>query len=346
MAYPVSVIQATLEPGDVDANRHEIQQLISAAATKGARLIVLPEACISDIFRGAEALAENIPGATTELVQRAAGDAIVAIPILERSGDSIYSTCAFVSKDGVRGIARKTHLYRDASGHDAFRDSEIMKAGAELSIVDLGDANAGVLIGFDAEFPEAFRALAMRGADFIVVALNQIHVDVPFLSAMAVRNRIPLLVANRIGFRRIYPGVPEFSAMAMSLVQDKQGAFLARCRGGSVILDAAGHAMAEPGHHVQRDLEMIAGAPPAAIIPLAHFQQDEILSASFRIDELRVQRLTSPYFSERRPELYGDIAFTPTSAPGPARELAIEAEKPKPKRASKPRSPRKPKVTQ
>ena len=254
----------------------------------------------------------------------------------------VFSTCVFVSKDGVRGTARKTHLYRAASGHDAFRDAEIMQPGVELSIIDLGDANAGVLIGFDAEFPEAFRALAMRGADFIVVALNQIHVDVPFLSSMAVRNRIPLLVANRIGFRKIYPGVPEFSAMAMSLVQDKNGAFLARCRGGSVILDAAGHAMAEPGHHVQRDLESIAGAPPAAIIPLAHFQQDEILSASFRIDELRVQRLTSPYFSERRPELYGGIVSTPPPTPVP--ELVIESEKPKPKRATKPRAPRKPKV--
>jgi len=53
-------------------------------------------------------------------------------------------------------------------------------------------------------------------ADFIIVALNQIAPDLPFLCAMARRNRIPLLVANRIGFRRVYPGVPEFSALTMS----------------------------------------------------------------------------------------------------------------------------------
>ena len=292
---------------------------------------MLPEGCVSDIFREAGPLAESIPGPTSDLIGRVAEGAIVALPLLEKSGDGkTYSSCVLVAKDGVKGIARKTHLFRDPTGHDAYRDAEIMSAGAELSVIDLGDARAGVLIGFDAEFPEAFRTLAMRGADFIIVALNQIGPDLPFLSAMARRNRIPLLVANRIGFRRVYPGVPEFSAMTMSLVQEKNGSFLARCRGGSAIIDADGRVMAEPSQNVQRNLEAVAGAPPSAIVPLAHFQEDELLSASFRIDELRLQRLSSPFISERREELYGVVKAAPE----------IET-KPEPK----PKKPRKSKKT-
>ena len=350
MAFPVSVIQTTVEPGEADANRRHVLELIAAAVSKGARLIVFPEACISDIYRGAEKLAESIPGPSTDAVAAAAADAVVALPLLERAGDGgVYSSCAFVARDGIKGVARKCHLYRDASGHDSFRDEEVMQAGRELSIVDLGEARAGVLIGFDAEFPEAFRTLALRGADFILAVLNQIGPDLAYLGAMAARNRVPLLAANRIGFRRVYPGVPEFSAMAMPLVQDKDGSFLARCRGASVICDAGGHVLAEPSHAVQRDLERLAGAPQAALIPLAHFQQDEILSASFRIDEIRVQRLTSPYLAQRRPELYSGIApstampGTPAAAMPPAPVLesappAPDVVRSKPSAKAKPKS--------
>jgi predicted amidohydrolase len=324
MAYPVAVIQATVESGDVETNRRHIVDLIGSAVARGARLVVLPEACISDIFRGAEKLAEPIPGPSTELVGRSAGDAVVALPLLEKAADGkIYSSCVFVSRDGIKGVARKAHLFRDPMGHDSFRDAELLSAGSELSIFEINELRVGVLIGFDAEFPESFRTLALRGADLIVLALNQLNPDTKFLSSMALRNRVPLLVSNRIGFRRMYPGVPEFSALTMSLVQDKDGSFLARCRGGSVILDAAGSPLAEPSQNLQRDLETLAGAPPSAIIPLAHFQQDELLNASFRIDELRVQRLTSPFIAERREDLYGTSApTTPVAAAAPMAPVA------------------------
>ena len=331
MAYPVTVIQTHVDSGDVESNRHNILLLIAGAVARGSKLIVLPEACVSDLYRDAGPFAESIPGPSTELVQRAAGDATVALPLLEKAADGkIYSACAFINKDGVTGVARKTHLFRDAHGHDSYRDAEVLASGSELSIIDLGDARVGVLLGFDAEFPEAFRTLALRGADLIVVALNQINPDVNFLSAMALRNRVPLLVANRIGFRKVYPGVPEFSALAMALVQDKDGSFLARCRGGSVILDADGRPLAEPSQNVQRDLETLAGAPPQAIIPIAHFQQDELLHASFRIEDIRVQRLTSPFIAERREDLYG-------LAPKPAVLESTVPEAAPPKKKAAPR---------
>ena len=150
---------------------------------------------------------------------------------------------------------------------------------------------------------EAFRALTLRGADLILVAQNSHEPDARFLSAMAVRNRVPLLVANRLGFRKVYPTVPEFSAGVMSLLQDKDGTFLMRSRGGSMIIDADGRIAAQPAQNVQQDLEATADARLHEA-PLAHFQEDEILSASFRIDDIRVQRLTSPFISERREELY------------------------------------------
>jgi predicted amidohydrolase len=209
-----------------------------------------------------------------------------------------------VNKDGIVTVARKTHLYRDPSGHDAFKDEEVISAGKELTVAEVGDVRVGILLGFDAEFPEAFRALALRGADLVIVALNTVEPDRAFLTSMALRNRVPVLVANRLGFKKVYPTVPEFSAMSQSLLQDKEGNFLARCRGSSAIIVEHGRIVAEPGAAAQRELDEMAGAPDRMRIPKTHFQEEATLTASFRIEELRVQRLTSPYFSERNEALY------------------------------------------
>lgn len=305
MAFPVAVIQPTIEAGDVEQNRQTLTRAAAEAAAKGARLILFPEACVSDLYRGAEALAESVPGPTTELIARVAGGAVVALPLLERGADgNVYSACALVSAEGVRGVARKTHLYRDASGHDSFRDADVITAGAELALFDLGEIRIGVLIGFDAEFPEAFRSLALRGADVICVAQNGLEPDHKFLCAMALRNRVPLLVSNRLGFRKVYPAVPEFSAGALSLLQDRDGMFLMRSRGGSAIIDENGRVIAQPRQNVQNNLETAAGVPFGSQ-PIAHFQEEEALTASFRVDDLRVARLTSPFIAERREDLYG-----------------------------------------
>jgi len=305
MAYPVAVLQPELEPGSVDDNRLTLTRLVAESAAGGALLIALPEACVSDLFREAGKLAETIPGPTTELLQRVAGNATVAVPLLEKKDGKVYSSCVFLDSSGIKGVARKSHLFRDATGHDAYQDAEVISAGGELSIIDLGEIKVGVLLGFDAEFPEAFRTLALRGADLVVVALNTLEPDRAFLSSMALRNRLPLLVANRLGFKKVYPTVPELTAMSQSLLQDKDGVFLARCKGSSVIIDENGRVAAEPGLATQRDLDDIAGVPERLRIPQAHFQEEATLKASFKLDELRVKRLTTPYIAERREALYG-----------------------------------------
>ena len=301
MAYPVAVVQCDVEPGEVEQNRNNITRLCGEAIAQGARLVLLPEACVSDIYRGAEKLAETIPGPSTDVIVRIAGEATVALPLLERAADGkVYSACAFVSANGIRGVARKTHMYRDNTGHNSFRDEEVVSPGNELALLDLGDVRVGVLIGFDAEFPEAFRTLALRGADVVLVAQNSLEPDLAFLRAMALRNRLPLAVANRVGFRKVYPAIPEFSASALSILQDKDGAFLSRCKGGSAIIDGDGRAVAQPRAHMPPPEQ----PAPFGAQPIAHFQEDEILTASFRVEDLRVQRLTSPFISERRAELY------------------------------------------
>lgn len=304
MAYPISVVQLDVDYAHSQLNRDAALALASEAIARGARLVVFPEACISDYFRGAESLAETIPGALTDAFSKIAGTATIALPLLEKDrGGSVFSSCAFVNAAGVAGVARKTHLYHDPSGLDGFKDAEIVCAGNELPIIDAGEMRVGVALGFDAEFPEVFRTLALKGADAILVPLNCVEPDIAFLRAMARRNRVAIAVANRIGFKRIYPAAPEFSATATSIVQDKRGEFLIRCKGGSVIIGPDGTIEAAPtAHSTAGDTE--PSIPDRVKIPRGHFQGEEILTASFVIDDLRVQRLTHPLITARRVDLY------------------------------------------
>jgi len=302
MAYPVAVVQFDLEPGEVESNRTALMVLGQEAVAAGAKLVAFPEAAVSDLFRGADVFAETIPGPSTQMLQSIAGEATFALPLLERGSDGkVYSACALVDKSGVRGVARKTHFYRDSRGLDSYLDADVLTPGNALSVIDLDGVKVGVLLGYDAEFPEVYRTLSLRGADLIVVALNQLEPDYALLQSMAIRNRQPLLVANRLGFRRVYPQQPEYSAGGLSLLQERGGGFLMRCKGSSGILNAYGKRVAQPSADVPENKD----APEGALrIPEAHFQDDEVLSASFQLEELRLLRATTPFMGQRRKELY------------------------------------------
>ena len=302
MTFAVAVVQMPVVAGRVDENRRVAVQFAQTAVAGGAKLVLFPEACVSDIYHGAQLQAETIPGPSTEALARVAGEALIALPLLERATDGkTYSACALVSGSGVRGVARKTHLWRDPQGHDTFHDGEVMSAGAEVSVFDCAGVRVGVLLGFDAEFPEAFRTLVLRGADVIVVAQNCLAPELAFFSAMARRNCVPVLVANRLGFRAIYPAAPEASAFAMPIIMEQDGSAWLRCRGDSAILDELGHSVAQPrGPDAPQD----EAAPERVRIPARHFQEAEILTAALDLETVRARRQACPFLTERRPAVY------------------------------------------
>ena len=306
MAFPISVVQLDVDYAHPEINREAALSLCAQAIARGARLVLLPEACVSDYFRGSEALAETIPGPLTHAFSSIAGAATIALPLLEKSADGrVFSSCVLINSSGIAGVARKTHLYHDPSGLDLWKDADVIRAGEALTVFDLGELRVGVALGFDADFAEVFRTLALKGADAILVALNCIEPDLDFLRAMAKRNRVAVAVGNRVGFKRIYPAAPEFSATASPILQDKRGEFLVRCKGGSAIIGpdgSIGATAASPTQPPGAD----ATIPDRVKIPRGHFQDEDILTQAFVIDELRVQRLTHPFVTARRPDLYSD----------------------------------------
>ncbi len=161
----VAVVQFAPAPGDVEGNVARIEQ--EARVLPGADLIVFPELCVSGLVvdrECAERLAESIPGPVTARLRAiaAASGAYLAAGMVERDAESglLYNSALLVGPEGVIGRYRKLHL--------AAEDRAWATPGAGgLPTFDIPPGRVGLLIGYDALFPEAARSLALDGADII-----------------------------------------------------------------------------------------------------------------------------------------------------------------------------------
>jgi predicted amidohydrolase len=164
---------------DVGENLGHVRRLVAEAATRGARLVLLPE---NFAFMGeeeakrafAERLGDGAPiqKALTELA-REHGVTIIAGGFPERSEDPRrpFNSCVVFDPHGeVAAVYRKIHLFDvDLPDGTAYRESAGSAAGKEPVVVTIEGFVVGLSICYDLRFPELYRALVDRGAELLVV---------------------------------------------------------------------------------------------------------------------------------------------------------------------------------
>ena len=161
-----AALQYAATAGDKDANFAKVTQL--AATTQGANLIVLPELSLTGLADGrstAESLAESLPNAPSlaMFAQLATTrGAYVVGGLIEKDGEALFNTAVLVSPTGsLVGKYRKVHLTA------AERSWATAGQGFPAFKTDLG--HVGMLIGYDAAFPEAAGVLTVKRADIIAI---------------------------------------------------------------------------------------------------------------------------------------------------------------------------------
>ncbi|MEM9762769.1 MAG: nitrilase family protein [Pseudomonadota bacterium] len=206
-----------LEPtiGDPTANRAKGLEMIEEVAAAGADLVVLPELSDSGYVFETRAEAFGLSGTATgsdtvrgwEEIARAHGLHIVG-GFCEREGGKLFNSAAVVGPDGLLGVYRKTHLWDaenlwfDPGDH-----------GYPVFATPLGRIAA--LICYDGWFPEAWRLLALQGADIVCVPTNWVPMpsqpaSLPSMSnilcmSAAHSNSYCVAAACRIGTERGQP---------------------------------------------------------------------------------------------------------------------------------------------
>ena len=158
---------------DPAANLARTLALAGRAAKRGANIICTQELFRSQYFCQSEdyanfALAEKIPGPTTEVFQQFAqkhGVVVVASLFEQRASGLYHNTAAVIDADGaLLGTYRKAHLPDDPLYYEKFYFTP-GDTGFRAWPTRFG--KIGVLICWDQWFPEAARLTALAGAEII-----------------------------------------------------------------------------------------------------------------------------------------------------------------------------------
>jgi N-carbamoylputrescine amidase len=212
------------------------------------------------------ALAETVPGPTTEAFQRAAREhgLVVVINLYERDGSRLYDCSPVIDADGtLLGRTRMVHI----TDYACFHERDYYAPGdTGTPVYDTAAGRLGVAICYDRHFPEYMRALAV--------------------------NRTRLVLVPQAGAVNEWPG--DLFEAEMRVAAFQNGYFVALCNrvGIEECLTFAG--------------ESFVCAPDGTVAARAPRGEDHLLLADVDLDAAATSHARRLFLPDRRPELYAD----------------------------------------
>lgn len=274
----------------VEENIKKADQMVREAAAKGTDIVLLPELFERPYFcqeRRYEYYDYALPTEENPAVnhfRKVAGELGLVIPVsfYERAGNRLYNSIAVIDADGtLLGVYRKTHIPDDHYYQEKFYFSP---GDTGFQVWDTRCGRIGIGICWDQWFPETARILALKGAELLLypTAIGSepiLENDSSghwrrVMQGHAAANTVPVIAANRIGEECVKP-CEENGGQASELV----------FYGSSFMTDATGE-----------------------VIQSASRDREEILTASYDLEQCARERLEWGLFRDRRPECYKDIA--------------------------------------
>ncbi len=170
----IALIQQHAAPDRADNIARGLKAM-EVAAANGAKLVAYPELAF-DLFLpqhratpGALDMAESIPGPITEAFSAKARElgVVVVLNLFEREGNKTYDSSPVIDSNGeIVGKTRMVHII-DAP---CFYEQDYYSPGdLGAGVLDTSVGRIGIAICYDRHFPEYMRALALKGAELVVV---------------------------------------------------------------------------------------------------------------------------------------------------------------------------------
>lgn len=195
----VSIVQLEEEPEDAHDNLRRMQQAVREHS--GSDLVVFPELAI----QGHDWVADHTEPPTAAMHGLSEADLLQLDRTIAEVGTHVVYGKVLLSRGQLHNLA----TYSNGRDHVSYTKthvhwSEKFVPGATFPVVRTWRAPFGMLICFDAAFPEVPRLLALNGAEVIVnisaipEAFDLKHVH-RRLVACSVENQVFTIFANRAG---------------------------------------------------------------------------------------------------------------------------------------------------
>ncbi len=267
---------------DREANIASAERLVREAARRGANVVLIQELFESPYFCK-DHLARHFELATTvagnpavQRLARVAAELGVVLPlsVFERAQNAYFNTLVMVDADGrVLGVYRKSHIPESPGYHEKFYFSP---GDTGFRVWKTRFGALGVAVCWDQWFPEGARAMALLGAEILF-----------YPTAIGSEPQDPAL-DSRWHWQRTMQG--HAAANVMPLVASNR---IGTERGEKLEITFYGHSFI-----TDHTGEVVAQADD---------RSEQVLTATFDLDEIRRYRHSWGVFRDRRPDLYGPL---------------------------------------
>src|SRR5581483_10970339 len=190
---PVRVQAVNFRPSHPASSADGVRQFLNVVEhiEAPADIILLPEG-ITVVGTGKQYadVAETVPGPTTAMLAETARKkkAYIVAGLYEREGPAIYNTAVMVDRAGnVAGKYRKVYLPREEVEHG-------LTPGFDYPVFRTDFGTVGIMICYDVFFSDPARALALKGAEMILMPIW--GGDETLAKARAIENKVFLVASG------------------------------------------------------------------------------------------------------------------------------------------------------
>jgi omega-amidase len=197
----VALAQIVCEVGNVAANCNTLRRVAKQASEAGCDAVVFPE--MVDTGYDMKTIVEKAStweSGPLQLLEELASKLGVWIVcgLSEREQGDVYNAVAVVNRKGqLAARYRKAHLFTPAG------EQRFLKRGDSLTLTTIEGMQWGIMVCYDLRFPEMARALALKGAEVIVVPsafpFPRVNHWCTLLASRAIENQLYAIGANRAG---------------------------------------------------------------------------------------------------------------------------------------------------
>ena len=170
---------------DNKKNLKKIFEYLSKAKDKGSELVVFPELALTGHMNKNKSAIHKDDSEILELADYAnKNDLYISCGFAEKDKKEYYNSSILVGPEGILGIYRKIHLNKN--------DRSWASEGNEWKYYDTKIGRVGLMIGYDAIFPESARCLGLYGCDVVLCSSAQQGVFTHGHKGSAIRQNYPI----------------------------------------------------------------------------------------------------------------------------------------------------------